>query len=58
MGTALEMYVAHERGVPVVTISPLAENWVVRALSRRVFLDMEDFMRAVQSAGSPADLGC
>ena len=37
MGTALEMYVAHERGVPVVTISPLAENWVVRALSRRVY---------------------
>ena len=57
MGAALEMYVAHERGVPVVTISPLAENWVVRALSRWVFPDMEGFMRAVQSAGSPADLG-
>jgi hypothetical protein len=27
--TAREMYVAHERGVLVVTISPLAENWVV-----------------------------
>jgi len=50
------MYVAHERGVPVVTISPLAENWVVRALSRRVFPDMEDFLRAVQSIGSPAAL--
>ena len=37
MGTALEMYVAHQRGVPVVTITPLAENWVVRALSRRVY---------------------
>ena len=36
MGAALEIYVTHERGVPVVTISPLAENWVVRALSRRV----------------------
>ena len=57
MGTALEMYVAHERGVPVVTISPLAENWVVRALSRRVYPDLGSFMRAVQSAGSPADLG-
>lgn len=57
MGAALEMYVARQRGVPVVTISPLAENWVVRGLSRRVFLDMEDFMRAVQSVGLPADLG-
>ena len=51
------MYVAHERGVPVVTISPLAENWVVRALSRRVYPDMEGFLRAVQSIGSPAALG-
>jgi len=57
MGAALEMYVAHQRGVPVVTISPLSVNWVVRTLSRRVFLDMRSFMRAVQSAGSPADLG-
>ena len=56
MGTALEMYVAHERGVPVVTISPLAENWVVRALSWRVYPDLDGFMRAVQSAGAPADL--
>jgi hypothetical protein len=47
MGTALEMYVAHERGVPVVTISPLAENWVVRALSRRVYRDLGEFLVAV-----------
>jgi nucleoside 2-deoxyribosyltransferase len=56
MGTALEMYVAHARGVPVVTISPLAENWVARALSRRVYLDLDGFMRAVESSGSLADL--
>ena len=36
---------------------PLAENWVVRALSRRVSPDMEGFMRAAQSVGSPAELG-
>jgi hypothetical protein len=47
MGTALEMYVAYQRGVPVVTISPLAENWVVRALSRRVYPDLESFLAAV-----------
>ena len=29
MGTALEMYMAFERGVPVIAISPLTENWVV-----------------------------
>jgi hypothetical protein len=57
MGTALEMYVAHERGVPVVTISPLAENWVVRALSRWVFPDMASFLKGVADAESPAALG-
>jgi hypothetical protein len=57
MGTALEMYVAHQRNIPVVTISLLAENWVVRTLSRRVYSDLGSFMRAVQSVGAPADLG-
>jgi hypothetical protein len=57
MGTALEMFVAHERNVPVVTITPLAENWVVRALSARVHTSLDDFVAAVQSASAPADLG-
>jgi hypothetical protein len=54
MGTALEMYVAHERGVPVITISPLAENWVVRALSRRVYPDLDRFLAAVREAEMPS----
>ena len=45
------MYVA---GVPVVTISPLAENWVVRALSRRVYGDLDEFLAAVGAAETPA----
>lgn len=56
MGTALEMYSAYQRGVPVITISPLAENWVVRAFSRRVYPDVESFMRAVNASASPAEL--
>ena len=56
MGTALEMYVAHARGVPVVTISPLAENWVVRALSRRVYEDLGEFLAALGEAETPARL--
>ncbi len=56
MGTALEMYSAYQHGVPVVTISPLAENWVVRAFSQRVFPDIAGFMAALQAAGSPLDL--
>lgn len=56
MGTALEMYAAHQAGVPVITISPLVENWVVRAYSRRVYRDVESFMAAVDTSVSPAEL--
>jgi hypothetical protein len=56
MGTALEMYAAFVRNVPVVTISPMVDNWVVRALSRRVFPDLTSFSDFVAGAESPAAL--
>jgi hypothetical protein len=52
MGTALEMYVAYESGVPVITVSPLAENWVVKSLSRRVFPDIETLLTCLASSQS------
>lgn len=57
MGTALEMYSAYQAGVPVVTISPLAENWVVKAFSQRVFPDLESFLAFVARAESAEALG-
>lgn len=56
MGTALEMYAAERAGVPVITISPLATNWVVIALSRRVFPDLPAFFAALAEAESPLAL--
>jgi hypothetical protein len=43
MGTAIEMWSAHQNGVRVYTISPLAGNWVVHSLSERVFPDIAAF---------------
>jgi len=43
MGTAVEMWQAYRAGKPVLTISPLAENWVVKFLSTRVFPSLEAF---------------
>ena len=51
MGTALEMWRAYERGVPVFTISPLAENWVVRFLSVRVFPGLGEFAEFIAAGG-------
>ena len=50
MGTALEMYMAYQQGTPVLTISPLEANWAVRALSRRIFSTMQDFIAYVETA--------
>jgi hypothetical protein len=52
MGTAMEMFAAYQRGVPVITISSLATNWVVIALSCRVYPDLSSFLDAIASAGS------
>jgi len=43
MGTAVEMWQAYRVGKPILSISPLAENWVVRFLSTRVFPSLGAF---------------
>ena len=55
MGTALEMWEAWRAGVPVVAISPLAANWVVRVCATQRFDTLEDFALAVR-AGQVAQL--
>ena len=51
MGTAVEMWQAYRAGVPVVTISPMAANWVVRHLSDVVLPDLESFRQWVAQGG-------
>ena len=43
MGTAIDVWEAHRRGTPVVTITPLRHNWVINLLSRRVCGSVEEF---------------
>ena len=49
MGTAIEMWQAFKVGAHVFTISPLAENWVVKFLSQRVFTTLDEFVQFVAS---------
>ena len=51
MGTALEMWEAWRAGVPVIAISPLAANWVVRTCAVQRFATLEEFAQAVQAGG-------
>ncbi len=56
MGTALEMNAAYEKGVPVIAISPLRENWVIRAMASRLFPDMEAFVAHLGALETPGEL--
>ena len=40
MGTAIEMYEAARAGAVVLTVTPMAANWVVRAYSDRILPDL------------------
>lgn len=56
MGTALEMNAAYEKGVPVIAISPLRENWVIRAVPTRVFPDLTAFTAYLETLSEPSQL--
>jgi hypothetical protein len=49
MGTAIEMWEAHQHGAAVITISPLRHNWAVKYLSHALYVDVEEFAAAVES---------
>jgi hypothetical protein len=51
MGTALEMWQAFQAGVPLITISPMAANWVVKHLSSVVLPDLAAFRAWVTDGG-------
>jgi nucleoside 2-deoxyribosyltransferase len=47
MGTAIEMREAFEKKIPIITISPMTSNWVIRLLSFKNFETVKDFERFV-----------
>lgn len=51
MGTAIEMWQAYGEGVPILSISPMAENWVIKFLSARTFATLEQFAEFVDNDG-------
>ncbi|MEN6449042.1 MAG: hypothetical protein ABFC96_01000 [Thermoguttaceae bacterium] len=49
MGTAIEMWEAHQHGAAVLTISPLRLNWTVQFLSHAVYADLNAFDAAIRN---------
>jgi len=57
MGTAIEIWEGFRAGHPVVTISPMAANWVIRHLSNVVLPDLDGFRSWVAEGGLTRLLG-
>ena len=51
MGTVIEMWQAFQSGIPVVTISPMAANWVIKHLSSAILPDLDAFRSWVAVGG-------
>jgi hypothetical protein len=49
MGTAIEMWEAHQQGRVVITVSPMSHNWVVRFLSHEVYPNVESLEASLAS---------
>lgn len=41
LGTAIEMWHCHNLAIPVWTITPMKDNWIVRFCSNRIFEDID-----------------
>lgn len=46
MGSAVEMWMAYNANIPVLTISPMDHNWVVKLLSQQIYPTIEDFEKS------------
>jgi hypothetical protein len=51
MGTAIEIYEAARNNAIVLTISPMAPNWVLRAYSDEILADTEAFEKFIAAGG-------
>lgn len=49
MGTAIEMWEAHQHGAAVLAISPMRHNWAVKFLSHALYSDEDEFIAALES---------
>jgi spore coat protein CotH len=47
LGTAIEMWEAYQNKIPIISISPMTANWIIRFLANRNFSTMKAFKRFV-----------
>lgn len=51
LGTAIEMWEAHRHNVPILSISPMTTNWIIRLLPVRNFETIDGFKTFINKGG-------
>jgi len=51
MGSSIEMWEAQKNNVPIIAITPMKENWVVRILADRICASIADFRIFIAEGG-------
>ena len=49
MGTAIEIFEAYQAGAVVLSVTPMAANWVIRLYSDKIFPDVETLNKFLAS---------
>lgn len=49
MGSAVEMWMAYQARIPIVTISSMKSNWVIKLLSNEIYETLEEFVEHFDS---------
>ena len=49
MGTAIEMWSAHNAGKYVVVVTPLKHNWVVRYTADEILPDLDSLLKTIET---------
>jgi len=47
LGTSIEVWEAYNHGIPVISISPMTTNWIIRFLPKRNFETIERFKQFI-----------
>jgi len=47
LGTAIEMWEAYIAGIPIISISPMVTNWIIRFIPHRNFETVESFEKFI-----------
>jgi hypothetical protein len=47
LGTAIEMWEAYNHNIPIISISPMTTNWIIRFVSTRNFETVESFEKFI-----------